>query len=261
MKLSILMPVKDEGVNLPVILKILAAVVEVPHEILVVHDTPEDTTVPVVRALQGRYPAIRLVHNTLGRGVANAIRAGVEASAGEYVLIFAVDDTGPALAIDEMLALMDAGCDLVSCTRYARGGRRLGGSRVGHALSRLANWLFRRAAGCVLTDATTGIKMIRRSAFDRLTLHAESVGWVVAFELAIQAQLAGLRLGEVPIISIDRLFGGTSTFALGPWIAGYCTLFLWALPRLRATPHPQRQPLTLAAAAPARLMESADAPA
>lgn len=246
MKLSIVMPVKDEGVNLPVILKILAAVVDVPHEILVVHDTPQDNTVPVVRAMQARYPAIRLVHNTLGRGVANAIQAGVAQAAGEYVLIFAVDDTGPALAIDEMLALMDGGCDLVSCTRYARGGRRLGGSLVGHALSRLANWLFRRVAGCVLTDATTGIKMIRRSAFDRLPMDATSAGWVVAFELAIRAQLAGLRLGEVPIISIDRLFGGTSTFALGPWFLGYLKWFAWAVPRLRATPHPQRDPVTLA---------------
>ncbi len=236
MKLSILMPVRNEGVNLPVILKILSAAVEVPHEILVVHDEPDDDSVPIVQSLQARHPNVRLVHNTRGRGVANAILAGVGASRGAYVLLFAVDDTGPVLAIDEMLALMDRGCDLVSCTRYARGGRRLGGSLVGGILSRAANHLFRHLTGTVLTDATTGIKMVRRAVLDQLPLEPASAGWSVAFELAIKAQLAGLRVGEVPITSIDRLFGGHSTFALGPWCAQYLRWFVWGVRQFHAAP-------------------------
>ncbi|MBI3318968.1 MAG: glycosyltransferase, partial [Candidatus Omnitrophica bacterium] len=50
--LTILMPVRNEGVNLPVVLKILSAVVEVPHEILVVYDEPDDDSIPVVQSLQ-----------------------------------------------------------------------------------------------------------------------------------------------------------------------------------------------------------------
>ena len=83
------------------------------------------------------------MHNTRGRGILNALRAGVEAAQGKYVLIFAADEVGPVLAIDDMIALMDAGCEFVSCTRYAHGGRRLGGSWIGGVLSRLANRLFR----------------------------------------------------------------------------------------------------------------------
>lgn len=244
-KLSILMPVKSEGAHLPVILKILSAVVEVPHEILVVHDDAEDDSVPAVQALQDRHRQVRLVHNRLGRGVANAIRAGVAEAAGEYILIFAVDDTGPVLAIDEMLLLMDRGCDLVSCTRYARGGRRLGGSLIGGILSRIANRLFRLLTGSTLTDATTGIKMVRRTVFEQLSLEA-GAGWAVAFELAIKAQLAGLRVGEVPIISIDRLFGGESTFKLGPWLVEYWKWFVWGVRRMRASGRRPAQVLTVA---------------
>jgi len=256
MKLSVLMPVKDEGINLALILKILGAVVEVPHEILVVYDSPDDDSLPVVRSLQGRHPALRLVHNTRGPGVANALLAGAAEAAGEYVLIFAVDDTGPALAIDQMLALMDRGCDLVSCTRYARGGRRLGGSVIGGLLSRAANWAFRHATRTPLTDATTGIKMMRREVFEQIALEPGSAGWSVAFELAIKAQLAGLRVGEVPIVSIDRLFGGRSTFALVPWFAAYLKWFLWAVGEFRRV-QPARQPLMTceAAASPMREME------
>jgi dolichol-phosphate mannosyltransferase len=240
--LSILMPVRNEGVNFPVILKILSAVLEAPHEILVIYDEPDDDTVPVVRELQARCPNVRLVHNGLGRGVANAIRTGVREAQGDYVLIFAVDDTGPVLAIDQMLALMDRGCDLVSCTRYAGGGRRLGGSRLGGLLSRIANGWFRRLTGTLLTDATTGIKMVRRSALQQLGLETATASWVVAFELAIKAQLAGWRVGEVPIVSIDRLFGGQSTFALGPWLKEYLRWFLWGVRQFRRA-EAARQPL------------------
>jgi dolichol-phosphate mannosyltransferase len=167
------------------------------------------------------------VYNTLGAGIVNALRAGVSQARGTYVLIFAADEVGPVLAIDDMIALMEQGCDFVSCTRYAYGGRRLGGSWIGGLLSRLANWLFCRLSGCRLTDATTGIKMFRPALFEQLHLEARPIGWAVAFEMGIKAQLAGLTLGEVPIVSIDRLYGGQSTFVLGPWAGEYLRWFLW----------------------------------
>jgi dolichol-phosphate mannosyltransferase len=225
--LTILMPVKNDGLNLTIMLKILKAVVDVPHEVLVVVDRADDDSLTVVDTMSPQYPTIRAVHNTLGAGIVNALRAGVSQARGTYVLIFAADEVGPVLAIDDMIALMEQGCDFVSCTRYAYGGRRLGGSWVGGMLSRLANWLFCRLSGCRLTDATTGIKMFRPELFEQLHLEARPIGWAVAFEMGIKAQLAGLKLGEVPIVSIDRLYGGKSTFVLGPWASEYLRWFLW----------------------------------
>ncbi len=231
--LSILIPVRNEGINVRIMLRILSAVVDVPHEVLVVHDTTEDDSIPVVEKAKEKYQEVRLVHNRLGTGVINAIRAGVEAAEGEYVLIFAADEVGPVLAIEDMLDLMREGCDLVSCTRYAHGGRRLGGSFIGGVLSRMANRLFGWLAGSVFSDCTTGIKMFRRDVFEKMNLEARPIGWAVAFEMAIKAQLVGLRLGEVPIISIDRLYGGRSTFKLGPWVGEYLRWFFWGMRRTR----------------------------
>lgn len=236
--LSIVMPVRNEGLNLRIMLKILNAVVDVPHEVLVVVDHHDDASVPVVESVSAGYPTLAVVHNTLGVGILNALRAGVAKSNGKYVLVFAADEVGPVLAIDDMIGLMDAGCDFVSCTRYAYGGRRLGGSWVGGVLSRVANRLFRYFSRSQLTDATTGIKMFTPSVFEQLHLEARPVGWAVAFELAIKAQLAGLRLGEVPIVSIDRLYGGKSTFRLGPWTVEYFRWFMWGLWELRKSRRP-----------------------
>jgi glycosyltransferase involved in cell wall biosynthesis len=233
---SILMPVRNEGINLKIMLKILRAVLDVDHEVVVVCDDPADGSIPIVTEMQRDYANLRLVHNRLGPGVTNAIRAGVESAVGEYILIFAADEVGPVLAIEDMLALMEEGVEFVSCTRYAYGGRRLGGSLVGQVLSRIANWLFHTLGGCALTDATTGIKMMRREVFSRLNLSARPVGWAVAFEMSIKAQMAGLRLGEVPIISIDRLYGGKSSFRVRSWTLEYLRWFLWGVRGLRGAP-------------------------
>ncbi|HYL45486.1 MAG TPA: hypothetical protein VEU52_00525, partial [Candidatus Limnocylindrales bacterium] len=149
-----------------------------------------------------------------------------------------------------MLALMQEGCDLVSCSRYAHGGRRLGGSAIGGFLSRLANRIFHRMAGCVLSDATTGIKLFRRPLFSTLNLQARPIGWAVTFELAMKAQLAGWKLGEVPVISIDRLYGGESTFHLGPWTVEYLRWFIWGCRNLRKV-RPGERPVVRVRAASA----------
>ncbi|MEK6943356.1 MAG: glycosyltransferase [Nanoarchaeota archaeon] len=234
-KLSILLPVRNEGINVEIMLKILSVVIEVPHEILVIYDSKDDDCIATVSRLRPRFSNVNLVYNSLGRGVANAIRSGVNRAKGKYILIFAVDEVGPALAIEEMLELMDEGCDLVSCTRYAYGGRRLGGSFIGGLLSRAGNRIFRLMSGSVLTDSTTGIKMFRKSIFNTIRLEASPVGWAVVFELAIKAQAAGMKLGEVPIVSIDRLYGGSSTFSLGPWFKEYLKWFFWGIKNMKRT--------------------------
>src|SRR5437016_13568847 len=104
--LSILLPVRNEEMNFRVMLRIIRTVLEYPHEVLVIHDSAEDKGIPIVREAQPNYPGLRLVHNQLGRGVINAVRAGVDAAQSDIVVIMCADDTGPILVIDDMLALI-----------------------------------------------------------------------------------------------------------------------------------------------------------
>ena len=231
-KLSILMPVLNEKINLKIMLKILEATVDVPHEVLVVYDAIDDDSIPVVKEMQKHYSNILGVHNKIGRGVANAIKAGIEAAAGDYILVLSADDIGPILTIEDMISLMDKGCDLVNATRYAYGGRILGGYFISRLLSRIANKLLYVLSGSHLTDLTLGVKMFRRSKFKQINIECKPVGWAVALELAIKAQLIGWKIGEVPIISINRFYGGKSSFRLGPWVAEYTKWFLFGLRNL-----------------------------
>jgi dolichol-phosphate mannosyltransferase len=230
--LSIVIPVRNDAPSVNVMIRILDAIVEVPNEVIVVYDDADDTCIPVIETLRGRYPRLRGVHNDVERGVLPALRAGIAAAKGEYVLIYAADEIGPVLAIKNMLRLMKLGCEFVSATRYAGGGRRYGGSLLGHFLSRTANFMFTLCSASALTDCTSGMKMFRRDVFDRLKIVGLGAGWSCAFEMAINAQVLDLKLGEVAVVSIDRLFGGQSTFRPIPWIVSYFRLFVWGFTRL-----------------------------
>jgi glycosyltransferase involved in cell wall biosynthesis len=231
-KLSIVIPVYNEGINLKILLKILKAVVDTKHEVLVVHDILNDDSIPVVKAFQKKYSGLRLIHNKLGRGVIYAIKSGVASSKGNYVLIIAADDIGPLMAIEDMVVLMDRGCELVNATRYAHGGKNIGGVFLSRLLSTNANKLFHMLAGSRLTDPTFGVKMFKREKFKQLNLVSKPVGWAVSFEFAVKAQEAGWKLGEVPLISLNRLYGhGKSSFKLN-WVKEYLRWFFYGLNKL-----------------------------
>lgn len=230
--LSLVIPVRNDAPSVDVMTRILGVMVEVPHELLIVYDDPADDSVPVIGRLRASHPQLRGILNTRGHGVLNAVRTGVEHATGRYVMIYAADEIGPVLAVKRMLALMDAGCEFVSATRYRRGGKRYGGSLVGRILSSTANFLFGVLSASAFTDCTTGLKMFRRDVFDLLELSSTGGGWSFAFEMGIKAQILGLKLGEVPIVSIDRLFGGQSTFQPGPWIKAYFYWFRWGIQQM-----------------------------
>ena len=211
-KLSVIIPVLNEGTNLRILLPILKVMINVTHEVLIVHDIPNDDSIPVVKTMQRNYPRLRLVHNKLGRGVINAIKSGANNAVGNYVLIIAADDFGSIFAINDMVSLMDDGCDLVNGTRYTHGGKNITGSLTSKFLSIIANKLFYTLSGSALTDPTLGVKMFKRSKFNKINLESKPVGWAVSFEFAIKAQLAGWKLGEVPLISLNRFYGGKSSF-------------------------------------------------
>ena len=75
-EVSFVMPVFNEPDNIEPTLQSLRDNVKTAHDILVVYDFDEDTTLPVVRALQPTMPEVRLIKNELGRGVLNAMKTG-----------------------------------------------------------------------------------------------------------------------------------------------------------------------------------------
>ena len=134
--LSIVIPVYNEPDNIGPTLRRITDEVATPHEILVVYDFDADTTVPVVRDLQEALPAVRLHRNDIGRGVLNAMRAGIQGSTAPLVLITMADGSDEMDRVDDMVKLGQKGAAVVAGSRYMKGGRQIGGPRLKRTLSR-----------------------------------------------------------------------------------------------------------------------------
>ena len=227
MRLSIVVPVYREGEAARATLETLAARAPIPHEILVVHDEPDDSTLPVIEDLRRAHPQIRAVHNTLGRGPAWAIRAGFQAARGEAVLVTMADASDEVDDVARMLARLEAGDDLVVASRYMPGGRQIGGPPLKNFLSRNAGRSLHALIGLPTRDPTSSFKLYRRSMLERLTLESDA-GFELALEITVKAFLAGYRISEVPTTWRDRV-EGTSNFKLARWLPRYLRWYGLAL--------------------------------
>ncbi|HEY7701840.1 MAG TPA: glycosyltransferase family 2 protein, partial [Candidatus Limnocylindrales bacterium] len=158
-ELSIVMPVFREGEAIVPAVEALGRDVRTPHEILVVYDFDEDPTVPVIDRLAVEHPAVRGLRNDLGRGVLNAMKAGIAAGRGDYVLITMADGSDEPAIVDRMVDLARAGADVVAASRYMPGGQQVGGPPLKRFMSRTAGLTLHRFAGVPTHDPTNNFKL------------------------------------------------------------------------------------------------------
>ena len=229
-ELSIVVPVYNEPDNIGPTLRRIAGEVRTPHEVLVVYDFDADTTVPVVRELQPELPGVRLHRNDLGRGVLNAMKAGIAASTAPLVLITMADGSDEMDRVDEMVRLAQAGAAVVAGSRYMKGGRHIGGPLLKRTLSRAAGLSLHWLAGVPIHDSTNNFKLYRRDFLDSVTIESTG-GFELAIELTVKASRARLPIAEVPTTWRDRT-AGESRFNLRAWLPRYLRWYVLALPRI-----------------------------
>ncbi len=212
-------PVYREGEAVEPVLRALTAGIRTPHEILVVYDFDEDPTVPVIERLHAELPTIRGLRNDLGRGVLNAMKAGIAATRGAYVLVSMADGSDEPHIVDRMVALAREGADVVAASRYMRGGHQVGGPLLKRTMSRAAGLTLHWFGGVATHDPTNNFKLYSRSLLDATPIES-SAGFELALELTVKATLAGRRVAEVPTTWRDRT-SGQSNFKLRKWLPFY----------------------------------------
>ncbi len=218
-ELSIVMPVFKEGEVVEPVIRALTAAVHAPHEVIVVYDFDEDPTVPVIERLALELPQVRGLRNDLGRGVLNAMKAGIAASTGKYVLISMADGSDEPHVVDPMVALARDGAAVVSASRYMRGGHQIGGPPLKRLMSRTAGLTLHWFAGVPTHDPTNNFKLYSRDFLDTVTIES-TAGFELALELTVKATIDGRRVAEVPTTWRDRT-AGESNFKLRKWLPHY----------------------------------------
>jgi dolichol-phosphate mannosyltransferase len=232
-RVSIVIPVYQEGEHIVGCLERILREVALPCEVLVVHDIPEDTTVPYVEKVAEEDDRVRAVLNTYGRGPANAIRFGIAAATADVAVVTMADGSDDPRQIDELARLVDRGVVVAAASRYMPGGQQVGGPVLKSTMSRLAGRSLRTFAHVGTRDATNSFKAYSTEFVRRVGIDSRD-GFEIGIELTAKAKRLRLPVAEIPTIWLDRQ-AGVSNFKIAKWVPSYLRWYRFAFgPRLTA---------------------------
>jgi glycosyltransferase involved in cell wall biosynthesis len=178
--------------------------VAVRHEVIIVDDGSPDASGQIADALAEQHEAVRVIHHPHNQGYGAAVRSGLQASTYEWICFTDGDDEYDLRDLKKLWRLRHH-YDLIITFRYVR---RYSGFRI--LLSRVYNVVLRHLFFTRYRDVSTGLRLVRKSLVDDLTLEATSP--FIGAEIAIKAMLKGYRVGEMGIQTFPREFGrGTAT--------------------------------------------------
>jgi Glycosyl transferase family 2 len=192
---SILMPCLDEAETLEdCISKARSAIARLglPAEIVIADNGSADGSVEIARRCGARVVEIS------ERGYGAALRGGIAASRGRYIIMGDADGSYDFSRIDEFVAKLRQGFDLVMGNRFS--GAILPGAMpwkhrfIGNpVLTGLGRLFFRSPVG----DFHCGLRGFSRDAFHRMDLR--TTGMEFASEMVVKATLLRMKIAETPI--------------------------------------------------------------
>jgi dolichol-phosphate mannosyltransferase len=238
-RVSVVVPAYNEGDAVVPVLDRLFESVHLPCEVLIVVDSPDDTTVPVVSQYAQKEPRLKLMVNTYGRGPANAIRYGIDHAAAPVAVVTMADGCDDPRQIDELARLVDRGVAVAAASRYMPGGQQVGGPVLKGMLSKGAGRSLRLLTHLGTRDATNSFKAYSTDFVRQVGIDSRA-GFEIGIELTAKAKRLGLPVAEIPTIWLDRQ-AGVSNFKMARWIPGYLRWYRFAFgPRLTADQIRQR---------------------
>ncbi len=226
MNVSVVIPAMNEAENLCLVLPYIPAMEEIA-EVILVDGGSTDGTPEVAKAI---LPSIRIVHQD-GRGKSDAVRCGVEASRGEFVLVLDADGSHDPSDIPRFIECARAGYDLVKGSRLMPGGRSYDETGIRRFLVRLTDAVANILWGTDFKDIVFGMLLIHRQRF--LDLRLTSNGFAIESQCMARSMQRGYKIKEIPVVERPRLRGRShlSIFRDG-WYIG-STVFVESVHLLR----------------------------
>ncbi|MEM7125756.1 MAG: polyprenol monophosphomannose synthase [Chloroflexota bacterium] len=229
----IIIPTYNERENLERLITQLRALSNDIH-VLIVDDNSPDGTGEIADRLATTDGHIHVIHRPAKLGLGTAYQAGFRFGLirhYQYICTMDADFShnpaslptlldkaaglGPVDAVAHSVEShpnlqSDQPFDMVVGSRYVPGGNVVGWPWHRIMLSYSANWLAHAVLGTDVRDCTAGFRCYRRQVLETINLDAIfSNGYSFLIEMAFHCQQAGFRMGEVPIVFVNRTEGSS----------------------------------------------------
>jgi len=165
--------------------------VNFPVEILIADNGSDDKSVKIAEKL-----GAKVIH-VKEKGYGNALRAGIEKAAYNYILMGDADESYDFYHIQQFIDQLDKGYDLIMGNRFS-GGIDPGAMSFSHRYigNPILSWLGRVFYKTDIRDFHCGERAFRKDSI--LGLGLCTAGMEFASEMVVKAVLFGLKIIEVP---------------------------------------------------------------
>ncbi|TDT18063.1 dolichyl-phosphate beta-glucosyltransferase [Ilumatobacter fluminis] len=172
-----------------------------PWELIVSDDGSSDDTRKLVRELG--LPNLRLIESE-NTGKGGAVRRGMLAAKGDYVLFADADQSTPIEQFSQLLAeITEGGADVVVGSRAADGADVANKSLLRKVMSAGLNGIVRVGFRIPISDTQCGFKLFTRDAADELFGVQRIDGFSFDLEILFLARKRGMKISEVPVAWYD----------------------------------------------------------
>jgi len=234
MNALVVVPTYNERDNLPVLARGVLA--HPGFRMLIVDDGSPDGTGDVADALVSEYPGrVEVMHRTgkrgLGRSYIDGLRHTLASTDAELICQMDADLSHNPEHLPALTAAAST-ADVVIGSRYLNGVSVVNWPLHRIFLSTFANRYIRAVTRLSATDCTSGFRCWRREALARLPLDKMvSDGYAFLVEMLYDAAQNGCRIGEVPIIFVERRVGQSK---LSSHVIAESVIMPWRLKLRRA---------------------------
>lgn len=203
---SIIIPAYNEAARLPQRLDSLISSLPLhfPVEIIVVDDGSNDTTRAEAQARSEQYPRVSCISYPHNQGKGKAVRTGMQAARGEFVIFTDADNTFSPGHIEALRGQLQEGSKVaIACRHSSRSERTEGESWQRRLMGRVFNLLVQVTLLAGIKDSQCGLKgfhyqaaqdIFKRQRLNRFAFDVE----VLALARALQYEIA-----ELPVKATD----------------------------------------------------------
>jgi glycosyltransferase involved in cell wall biosynthesis len=196
LELSVVMPCLNEKLTLAACITKAQESMKrlgIKGEVVIADNGSTDGSQEIAMNLGARVVPVR------ARGYGSALRGGIAAARGEYIIMGDADESYDFSALEVFVTKLRAGNDLVMGNRF-QGGIKPGAMPPLHRFlgNPVLSWIGKLFFACPVGDFHCGLRGFRRDAIGKLEL--QTSGMEFASEMVVKATLFNLKIAEVPTV-------------------------------------------------------------